>query len=97
VLFRPLNQDELVQVIDLIIAGINKTLDSQKIQVVLTDPAKRWLVDKGYDSRLGARPMRRMAQRYVENILAKRLLDHSAVAGGQVQLDVPDFEKMDEA
>jgi ATP-dependent Clp protease ATP-binding subunit ClpC len=97
VLFRPLNQDELVQVIDLIIAGINKTLDSQKIQVVLTDPAKRWLVDKGYDSRLGARPMRRMAQRYVENILAKRLLDHSAVAGGQVQLDVPDFEKLDEA
>jgi ATP-dependent Clp protease ATP-binding subunit ClpC len=96
VLFRPLNQDELVQVIDLIIAGINKTLDSQKIQVVLTDPAKRWLVDKGYDSRLGARPMRRMAQRYVENILAKRLLDHSAVAGGQVHLDVPDFEQLDE-
>lgn len=95
VLFRPLNQDELVQVIDLIIAGINRTLDAQKVQVVLTDPAKRWLVTKGYDSRLGARPMRRMAQRYVENILAKRLLDHSAVAGGEVRLDVQDFEQLD--
>lgn len=95
VLFRPLNQDELVQVIDLIVAGINKTLDAQKVQVILTDAAKRWLVDKGYDSRLGARPMRRMAQRYVENIVAKRLLDHSTVAGGHVELDVPDFEQID--
>lgn len=92
VLFKPLTQDELVQVIDLIIAGINRTLDNQKVQVALTDPAKRWLVSKGYDSRLGARPMRRMAQRYVENIVATRLLERKVQAGGTVQLDVADFE-----
>jgi ATP-dependent Clp protease ATP-binding subunit ClpC len=93
VLFKPLSQDELVQVIDLIVAGINKTLDVQKVRVELTDAAKRWLVDKGYDSKLGARPMRRMAQRYVENTVAKRLLDQSLSSGGRVQLDVTDFEQ----
>lgn len=92
VLFKPLSQEDLVKVIDLIVGGINQTLDSQKVQVVLTDEAKRWLVAKGYDSKLGARPMRRMAQRYVENIIAKRLLEHSVQAGGVIQLDVADFE-----
>lgn len=95
VLFRPLNQEELIQVIDLIIAGINKTLDVQKVRVTLTDEAKRWLVSKGYDAKLGARPMRRMVQRYVENILAKRLLERSTVSGGEVHLDVVDFENLD--
>jgi ATP-dependent Clp protease ATP-binding subunit ClpC len=93
VLFKPLVQDELVQVIDLIVAGINKTLDQQKISVVLTEEAKKWLVAKGYDSKLGARPMRRMAQRYVENTIARRLLEHSVQAGGTIQLDVADLEQ----
>ncbi|MGI9027658.1 MAG: AAA family ATPase, partial [Candidatus Saccharimonadales bacterium] len=92
VLFKPLSPDDLVQVIDLIVAGINKTLDAQKVRVVLTDAAKRWLVDKGYDSRLGARPMRRMAQRYVENIVAKRILERTVQSGGEIQLDAADFE-----
>lgn len=92
VIFKPLTQDELVQVIDLILQGINKTLDAQKVRVELTPEAKRWLVDKGYDSKLGARPMRRMAQRYVENTIAKRLLDQSVQSGGVIMLDVTDFE-----
>ncbi len=97
VLFKPLTQDELVQVVDLIVAGINKTLDRQKVSVNLTDAAKRWLVEKGYDSRLGARPMRRMAQRYVENILAKRLLDQSMQPGATLLLDITDFEQLEDS
>lgn len=96
VLFKPLSEDELVQVVDLIVAGINKTLDRQKVSVSLSEEAKRWLVEKGYDSRLGARPMRRMAQRYVENILAKRLLDQSAQPGSAIQLDAADFEQLED-
>lgn len=95
VVFRPLTQDELVQVIDLIIGHINKTLDDKKVQVQLSDSAKRWLVEKGYDSRLGARPMRRVAQRYVENILARKLLQKDAASGSTVQLGVADFENLD--
>ena len=93
VIFKPLQQDELIQVIDIIIAGINKSLDTQKVQVQLTEPAKKWLVEKGYDSKLGARPMRRMAQRYVENTIAKKLLNKSVKSGEVIKLDVKDFEE----
>lgn len=95
VMFRPLTPDELLSVIGLIIASINQTLDKQKVQVELTESAKKWLVEKGYDQRLGARPMRRMAQKYVENILAKKLLEKSAGSGSLVNLDVADFENLD--
>ncbi len=78
VVFRPLNQEELLQVIDLILNGINKNLALQKITVEVAEDAKRLLVEKGYDPRLGARPMRRVVQRSVENLIAKRML------GGQV-------------
>ncbi len=96
VVFRPLNQDELIQVIDLIIKDMNKTLDAQKVRVELTQVAKKWLVDKGYDAKLGARPMRRVVQRYVENILAKKLLEQTAGSGSKIELDVKDFEEMKE-
>ncbi len=92
VLFRPLTPDELIQVVDLMIVGVNKTLDDKKVNVILTQEAKKWLVTKGYDAKLGARPMRRVIQRYVENIVAKKLLDSSMSMGGKIQLDVKDFE-----
>lgn len=93
VIFKPLAPDELIQVIDIIIGDINKSLDAQKVQVQLTEAAKKWLVEKGYDSKLGARPMRRMAQRYVENTMAKRLLEQSVQSGATVTLDVSDFKQ----
>jgi ATP-dependent Clp protease ATP-binding subunit ClpC len=96
VVFRPLTPEELIQVIDLIIAEINKTLDEKKVKVELSDAAKKWLVDKGYDAKLGARPMRRVVQRYVENILAKRLLEQTAGSGSKISLDVKDLEAIGE-
>lgn len=91
VVFRPLTAEELLQVVDLIIQGTNKTLAVQKISVDLTDEAKRELVRQGYDPRLGARPLRRVVQRTVENVLAQRLLAGQVRAGDQVVLDLPDI------
>lgn len=81
VLFRPLGKEELLQVIDLILAGINKTLEPQKIQVAVDDEGKRLLVEAGYDPRLGARPMRRVVQRAVENTMAKQMLAGTVAPG----------------
>lgn len=81
VLFRPLSKEELLQVIDLILAGVNKTLAPQKIQVAVEPEGKRLLVEAGYDPRLGARPMRRVVQRAVENIVAKQLLAGTVAPG----------------
>jgi ATP-dependent Clp protease ATP-binding subunit ClpA len=92
VLFRPLNKEELLQVVDLMVAAINKTLMRQKVQVSLTQEAKVWLVDQGYDARLGARPLRRMVQRSVENIVAKKLLSEDFRPGTTLQLDAHDLE-----
>jgi ATP-dependent Clp protease ATP-binding subunit ClpC len=91
VIFRPLTPDELFQVVDLMVATLNKTLARQKVQVTLTDDAKRWLVDNGYDARLGARPLRRMVQRSVENIVARRLLDESFRSGSMLTLSAADL------
>lgn len=90
VLFRPLTQVELAQVIDLIIMGVNKTLEPQKISVSINTELKAWLVVKGNDPRLGARPMRRMVQRVVENVVAKRMLSGEVQPGQTMELTLAD-------
>lgn len=81
VVFQPLGKQELMQVLDLILKGVNKTLSLQKIQIAVDDQGKRLLVDAGYDPRLGARPMRRVVQRAVENVVAKQLLAGTVAPG----------------
>ncbi len=92
VVFRPLNQDELLQVLDLVIAGMNKTLARQKTTVHVADEAKKTLVAAGYDPRLGARPMRRVVQRSIEDILAKRMLTGEVVPGSVVEISLQDVQ-----
>lgn len=94
VLFRPLTPDELLQVVDLILKGVNKNLATQKVSVLVDDDAKRLLVQQGYDPRLGARPMRRMVQRVVENIVANRMLSGEAAPGSQVRVTLQDVQTM---
>ena len=84
VVFRPLDKTELLQVLDLILGGVNKTLENQKITVNVDDDAKVYLVDKGYDPRLGARPMRRIVQKAVESTIAKKMLSGEATAGSEI-------------
>lgn len=88
VTFRPLSKSELVQVIDLILQGINKTLAPQRVTVQVTDDAKLYLVEKGYDPRLGARPMRRIVQRAVENTVAKQMLSGESSIGSTIHISL---------
>lgn len=92
VVFRPLTKNELLQVVDLILAGINKTLAAQKVVVAVDDEAKLFLVEKGYDPRLGARPMRRVVQRAVENTVAKLMLAGTASSGETIRLSLADVQ-----
>ena len=94
VLFAPLTQDELAQVIDLLLADVNKQLAAQKITVEVEDEAKRALVTAGYDPRLGARPMRRIVQRAVENIVANQMLTRQVSAGQTVHITAADVQAM---
>lgn len=92
VLFRPLNPDELAQVVKLLLADVNKTLANQNISVALTDAAIQLIVQNGNDPRLGARPMRRTLQRVVEDVIAQKILRGEAHPGDQIQLDAADLK-----
>lgn len=92
VLFRPLTEDELVQVVRLMIAGTNKTLQSQKITVQLDDAAAQKLAAVGYDPQFGARPMRRMVQRTVENLIARKVLEGTAQPGDVITITEADIQ-----
>lgn len=94
VVFRPLEKPELMQVIDLILAGINKTMASQKVTIHVADDAKSFLVDRGYDPRLGARPMRRVVQRAVENLVAKQMLAGSVVPGSVIEISLEQVQQI---
>ncbi len=92
VLFRPLNKEELLEVAKLIIVSVNKELEDRKVSIELTPAAMSYMVDLGYDPRLGARPMRRVIARLVENVIAQRLLSGELKPGGKVTLDVKDLQ-----
>jgi ATP-dependent Clp protease ATP-binding subunit ClpC len=94
VLFRPLTPDELVQVIDIILKSVNKNLAIQKLSVSVDEDAKRLLVQAGYDPRLGARPMRRIVQRVVENIVANQMLSGQALPGSAIHIDAAAVQTM---
>lgn len=94
VLFRPLNFNELLQVVDLILKDINKTLSLQKIEVNVADDAKKYLVEAGYDPKMGARPMRRVIQKAVENTVAKRLLSGNVEPGNIIEISLENVKQI---
>lgn len=87
VVFEPLSKDNLLQIIDLMIAGVNKTLAGQKITVSVSQEAKVLLAELGYDPKLGARPMRRVIQKVVENTIARKMLSGEVSAGSDIIID----------
>lgn len=89
--FRSLNEEELVKVVELIMVGVNKSLSNQKLQVSLGDGAAELLVKEGNDPLLGARPMRRIVQKTVENIVAERILRGEAKPGVVIELSSEDI------
>ncbi len=80
-LFKPLSKEDLLQILDLIIASVNRTLEPQKISVNVTPEAKQILIERGYDPKMGARPMRRIVQKTIENLVATAILSGAATPG----------------
>jgi ATP-dependent Clp protease ATP-binding subunit ClpC len=95
VLFRPLSEEELSQVAKLMLQDVNRTLETQQITVQLTPAALKQIVSQGYDPEFGARPMRRVIQKTVENTVAVKILRQEAQAGSTIILDVPDLDLSD--
>ena len=74
VLFKPLTLEEIAQIVDLLIADVNRRLADRRVTVVLDAKAKEWVAEKGYDPVFGARPLKRFLQRHLETRLARALI-----------------------
>jgi ATP-dependent Clp protease ATP-binding subunit ClpC len=92
VLFRPLNESELMQVARLMLQEVNKNLSNKNISLELTEAAMKAIVQAGYDPQFGARPMRRVIQQAVEDVVATKILQGQAQAGTLLRLDVTDLK-----
>jgi ATP-dependent Clp protease ATP-binding subunit ClpB len=92
VLFKPLSLEEITEIVDLLLAGLNKRLVDRKVSVVFTDAAKKWIGEKGYDPSYGARPLKRFLQKQVETQLARALVAGEVDEGSEIAFSVKDEE-----
>lgn len=88
--FNHLETDVILQVVDKFIVELQAQLDNKGVSIEVTDEARQWLGDKGYDRNMGARPMARLIQEEVKKNLANELLFGSLVDGGSVKIDIKD-------
>jgi len=92
IIFRPLTKEHLVQIVDIQLRRLQELLDARQIKLELTDAAKRYLAEKGYDPVFGARPLKRTIQREVQDPLALKILQGEFQDGDVVLVDVRDGE-----
>ena len=90
VVFDPLSQDQLVGIVDIQLEGLAERLAARRLVLDVSDSAKSWLAERGYDPAYGARPLRRLIQQAIGDRLAKKLLAGEIVDGDTVHVDVAD-------
>lgn len=85
--FHALRPEDIRKIVDIQVARLQKRLDDHRIKLALTDKAKDWLAQNGYDAEFGARPLKRLIQQELENPLAMRLLSGEVSDGTTVRID----------
>ena len=88
ILFKPLTKDNIGHIVDLQVADLNKRLAAQQLKIALTDAAKTFITDKGYDPAFGARPLKRFIQKHVETLSARLILRGDVHEGGTIVIDL---------
>lgn len=92
IMFKPLTKENISGIIELLVADVNRRLEDRELSIELTDEAKAYVVDGGYDPMYGARPLKRYLQKYVETLAARLILEGNVAAGDVILLDVEDGE-----
>lgn len=90
ILFKPLTKNNIGNIVDLMVAELDRRLSDQELSLTLTEAAKAQVVENGYDPVYGARPLKRYLQNYVETLAAKKILSGDVHAGDTLELDVRD-------
>ena len=87
IVFHKLQKEEIKQIVELLLLRIRESMAERELQLELTEPAKDLLVEKGWDPAMGARPLRRAIQRYIEDPLADFVLREQLTPGATVVVD----------
>ena len=90
IMFKPLTKDNIGHIIDLLIQELNGRLADREIKVALSDAAKAYITEQGYDPVYGARPLKRYLQKHVETLSAKLILADQVRGGDTIYIDVKD-------
>ena len=90
IIFNALSKNVIYEILDKQVDDLNKKLKHQRISITLSDKAKQWIVDNGYDHNYGARPLKRFLSKNLETLLAKKLIDGSVISGDDLMVDVSD-------
>ncbi len=91
IVFHMLNKEQIAKIVDIMINTVNKrTLEQMKISIELDDEAKKYIVEKGYDEKYGARPLRRTIQNEIEDNIAEKILEGKIKEGNKVKVSVKD-------
>ena len=90
IIFNSLSKNVVYEILDKIVHEIEHRLDDKKLKLVLTDKAKKYIVDNAYDEKYGARPIRRYVSRNIETLLAKAIIEEKVKFNSTVTIDVQD-------
>ncbi len=88
IMFKPLTKDNITGIIDLMVADVNKRLADRELTIQLTEAAKKYVVDHGYDPIYGARPLKRFLQKNVETLAARLILEGDVGEGDTIWIDL---------
>jgi len=86
--FKPLDPDTIGRVVDKLVMELEAQLEDKDVTISLTDEARKWIADKGYDPKMGARPMSRVIREHIRRALAEELLFGSLAGGGHVTVSL---------
>lgn len=90
IMFKPLTKDNIGGIIELLVEDVNKRLADRELSISLTDSARQFIVENGYDPVYGARPLKRYLQKHVETLAARLILADGVRAGDVIQIDLQD-------
>ena len=86
IMFKPLTKDNIGGIINLIIKDINRRLADKELHIEVSEQAKKYIVDNGYDPVYGARPLKRYIQKYVETLAARQILSGNVSQGDTIMI-----------
>ena len=92
IVFHSLDKEHISKIVDLMLADLRKRLEDLDITLEISDPAKVFIADEGFDSEFGARPLKRAIQKMVEDRISEELLKGTVKAGSEVLVDLSDNE-----